>query len=148
MTKKVILLTGVSGSGKTYTRIHDERLASLPYLDIADIYAQLDVRWDQALKELISRIHDTLELSDQVVVEGYFLKGSPSRRILEQELARRNIVLELIELAADYRTSFERIRSDVEKDVAEGMSREHAEARAKKRMEILESIRYNTDPNT
>jgi len=34
---KVIVLTGVSGTGKTHARLNDPELKDLPYLDIPDI---------------------------------------------------------------------------------------------------------------
>jgi len=38
--KKVILLAGVPGAGKTHTRKNDSALAGLPHLDIADVYRE------------------------------------------------------------------------------------------------------------
>ena len=46
--KKVILLSGVSGAGKTHTRKSDSALAGLPRLGIADVYREyLELDWQR-----------------------------------------------------------------------------------------------------
>jgi len=39
---KITVLCGVSGTGKTYKRLNDASLAALPFIDIADIYDELE----------------------------------------------------------------------------------------------------------
>ena len=86
--KKVIILSGVSGVGKTYARTHDPELVDLPFVDIADIYAE----WPEADRlnatmTLMLQVRVLLKKHDTIVVEGYFQKGSMSLRMLQEDLS-------------------------------------------------------------
>lgn len=85
----VTVLCGVSGCGKTRKRTQpDSPLDALPYLDIADIYTELEADttglvfpdYSTAMVILIDRIveHNRAD-TEHLVVEGYFLPGTPSR---------------------------------------------------------------------
>ena len=81
--KRVIVLCGVSGVGKTHARLHDPELASLPFVDIADVYRDLD--WAEsygATAALATKTCRLLRDHGCVVVEGYFLPGSLTRNLL------------------------------------------------------------------
>lgn len=87
MKKKVTVLCGVSGSGKTYLRTTNPDLKRLPYVDIADVYAQYpEFDWVTATCVACRRALALLQQNDHVVIEGYFLPGTPSRRQLEREM--------------------------------------------------------------
>jgi hypothetical protein len=85
--KKVIVLAGVSGTGKTRARLNDPELKGLPYLDIAEIYERWpEFGWYEALYTLLKRIRGLLKEHDVVVIEGYFLPETVSRTILTNDL--------------------------------------------------------------
>ena len=75
--KKVIVLAGVSGTGKTHARLNDPELRDLPFVDIADLYEEYpEFGWYEVLYALLKRIRGLLEEHDVIVVEGYFLDRS------------------------------------------------------------------------
>lgn len=85
--KRILVLAGVSGTGKTrYRRRH---LANYPYIDIADLYKEFPslMRGAPAVITLSYRLHKLLgeHLVGTVVIEGYFLRGSESRATLITE---------------------------------------------------------------
>jgi predicted kinase len=85
--KKVIVLTGVSGVGKTHTRLNDPELKDLPCVDIADIYQEHpEFDWSDALYTLLQRTRLLLQKHKIIVVEGYFLPNSPSSRQLVNDM--------------------------------------------------------------
>ena len=85
--KKVIILTGVSGVGKTYARTTDPELRDLPYVDIADVYREFpEFHWDQAIRACLKRVRKALERHETIVIEGYFLPGTRTRQWLLGDL--------------------------------------------------------------
>ena len=84
---RITVLCGISGVGKTHYREHN--LPDVPYLDIADIYDEIYLHEPLVTRSaIISMAHATLaeriwEAANKgiphLVVEGYFLPGSPSR---------------------------------------------------------------------
>ena len=85
--KKVIVLAGVSGTGKTHARLNDPELRDLPYLDIAEFYERWpEFDWYEALYALLKRARILLQNHNVIVIEGYFLEGSTSRNILKDDL--------------------------------------------------------------
>jgi len=85
--KKVIVLTGVSGVGKTHARLNDPELKDLPCVDIADIYQEHpEFDWRDALGILLLRVRTLLRKHEVIVAEGYFLPGSSSRRCLVRDM--------------------------------------------------------------
>lgn len=92
--KKIIVLCGVSGAGKTYARENLPELACLLFVDIADMYRYLGTEdWRVATEGLIDKATELLETHDTIVVEGYFLPGSVSKRMLSRDI-HRDIVLD------------------------------------------------------
>jgi predicted kinase len=101
--KKVIVLAGVSGTGNTHARTHDPELKHLPYVDIAEIYeCWPEFDWYEALPALLKRIRGLLEEHDVIVVEGYFLDRSTSRRILMNDLKVAGATVEFREFWAPF----------------------------------------------
>ena len=110
--KKVIVLTGVSGVGKTHARLNDPELKDLPCVDIADIYQEHpEFDWSDALYTLLQRLRFMLrEQEDEaIVVEGYFLPGSPSRRKLVNDMKVAGAQVEFRELWEPFETCALRI---------------------------------------
>lgn len=108
--KKIIALSGISGVGKTYRRTHDPKLVDLPYLDIADIYAQTPgISMPQALLDLVQTAGKLLEEHDTIILEAYFKPRSGQRRGLEWYFSDCGIEIEYIELEAPISVCRERI---------------------------------------
>jgi predicted kinase len=87
--KKIIVLCGVSGVGKTYARENLSELRDLPCVDVADVY--LDdpaITWVEATAGVISRTKKLLRHHNTVVVEGYYLPGTITRDMLSEGLGR------------------------------------------------------------
>jgi hypothetical protein len=59
--KRAIILSGVSGTGKTYTRTTAPELKDLPHLDIAEVYREFpELDWSEALGCLLKRARKML----------------------------------------------------------------------------------------
>ncbi len=87
--KKIIVLCGTSGVGKTYAREHLPELRNLPYVDVADVYLDNPgCTWVEATAGVISRTKALLRKHDVMVVEGYYLPGTASRNMLSEGLGR------------------------------------------------------------
>ena len=85
--KRAIILSGVSGTGKTYTRTTAPELKDLPHLDIAEVYREFpEFDWSEALGCLLKRARKMLQEHDTIVIEGYFLPGSTTRKMLVDDL--------------------------------------------------------------
>jgi len=95
---KAVIVTGVPGSGKTYERMTNQELASLPFVDIADVYRDIpDISWDAAVSAMLVKAEKLfLEGASTVVLEGIFLPGTPSRKLLEHELEDMRVDAEFI----------------------------------------------------
>jgi predicted kinase len=92
--KRVICLSGVSGTGKTWWREHSKDHKHLPFVDIADIYKEAPVQWGfPAVYALWQKVEPLLAEHDMVIVEGYFLKGSESRMALNHFCERAGVEL-------------------------------------------------------
>lgn len=113
MNKRITVLSGVSGTGKTYHRTHE--LAHLPFVDIADVYRENPFieRGAMATCALWDRAEKLLEENDEIVIEGYFLKGSESRRWLVSLAHRSYVEVEIINFWAPLDTCEARIRGQV-----------------------------------
>lgn len=87
MRKKVTVLCGVSGAGKTHLRTTDPDLCRLPYVDIADVYKEYP-EFDSFVATSVAcrRVCALLQQNDHVVLEGYFLPGTPSRKMVNDEM--------------------------------------------------------------
>jgi adenylate kinase family enzyme len=85
--KRAIILSGVSGTGKTHARLNAPELKNLPHLDIADVYREFpEFDWYEAFWALAKQVREALEEHDTVVIEGYFLPGSTTRQWLLADL--------------------------------------------------------------
>jgi hypothetical protein len=75
----------MSGVGKTHARRNHPELKDLPQVDIADVYRDLNTtNYIAAHTGLIERVRKLMEKHDTVVVEGYYLPETPTRRMLER----------------------------------------------------------------
>lgn len=82
--KKIYVMSGISGSGKTYTRTHDPNLKDLPALDIADVYREhMNLGPRDTFAIFLDRIIAAMEEHDAIVVEAWFRPGSFQRKYLE-----------------------------------------------------------------
>jgi len=103
--KRVIVLCGVSGVGKTWKRTNDWELRGLPFVDVKDIYRQYEVEdqipnWESVTDDAIDEVKALLAENQQVVLEGYFLRGSGSRRMVFANLQRDESQVDFIDLEA------------------------------------------------
>jgi len=114
--KKVIVLVGVSGVGKTHARLNDPELKTLPCLDIADIYEEFpEFGWYEALYALLKRARLLLQKHDAIVIEGYFLRFSTSRRILVNDTKVAGAKVEFREFWAPFQICALRITQQWER---------------------------------
>jgi len=68
--KTIIALCGAPGSGKSTYRTTNPETKDLPYLDVADIYAEYgNIRSEDAYAELLARLLKLLADHDKVVIE-------------------------------------------------------------------------------
>jgi len=85
--KRAIVLCGTSGSGKTHARTTDPELRDLPCVDIADAYRRdPGCDWLDAAFYVLKQVRRLLRRHDVVVVEGYFLPGTTTRKMLVDDL--------------------------------------------------------------
>jgi hypothetical protein len=113
--KRAIVLSGVSGTGKTYARLNEPELKELLHLDIADAYREFpELGWFEALHALLKRARKAFEKHDTVVIEGYFLRGSTSRTILVNDLRVANVRWQIREHWASFEVCQARIVAQFE----------------------------------
>lgn len=85
MKPDVIILAGVSGSGKTRTRLTE--YPECPYVDIAEVYKEIPwAGWYEATVAVATKVRK-LAGDKPVIVEGYFLPGSASLKLLKQNIS-------------------------------------------------------------
>lgn len=97
--KTIIALSGISGAGKTHRRNTDPRLKNLPYVDIADVYAEFEgVNPGFAFGEALRRVDGLLQIHEAVIFEAAFMKGSRQRDTLYCFCRDRQFKLEYIEI--------------------------------------------------
>lgn len=115
--KRVTVLSGLPGSGKTHRRLTDETLANVPFFDIAAIYAEHNAKfpefpmeWWMATEELIRQYREFLRHNDRCLVEGCFMPGSPSRGMLVKDAKVGGYELEFIDIKADPEVCAQRIQ--------------------------------------
>lgn len=110
MRKKVTVLCGVSGSGKTHRRTTDPDLQRLPYVDIADVYKDFpEFDWSVATSVACRRVCVLLQQNDHVVLEGYYLPNTPSRAIVINSMRVAGIDAEFILLTVTAAAAQQRI---------------------------------------
>lgn len=110
MKKRVTILCGVSGSGKTYLRTTDARFCRLPYVDIADVYKEYP-EFDSFVATGVAckRIRALLQQNNHVVLEGYFLPFTPSRKMVIREMTVAGADTEFILLTVTAAAAQQRI---------------------------------------
>lgn len=108
--KMIIALSGLPGSGKTTLQHGDPILKGLPFVDIADIYAQLNpIASADAFAELLRQASESLVTEDSVVIEATLARGSWQRPILEGYCKVKNIELSYVELNVDPEECYRRV---------------------------------------
>jgi len=131
--KKAIVLAGVSGVGKTHTRLTDPELKDLPHLDIADVYREFpEFDWVEAFWALVKQVRSALGKHPAVVIEGYFLPGSVTRRWLLDDLKVAGAQVEVRDLWAPIEVCQERIAAQFERG-------EISAAECRRRIELLKA---------
>ena len=119
MTKTLIIIGGVPGSGKTYHRTHTPSLMTLPYVDIADVYADHPMRTDDytiIYAYFIKRVKRLLETHDTVVGEGLFIPYSQTRGWLVADCRYDGIEVQFIDCHASLRTCTNRIEQSADRE--------------------------------
>jgi len=129
--KRVLVLCGISGSGKTRRRTRDPLLRRLPFVDVRDIYKAYEDQgdeadWETVVDDAIIEVQKLLETHDRVVLEGYFLKRSSSRRMIRANFERDDSQVDFIDLEAPLAVCIKRIEDQV---IAEEISVADAHAR-------------------
>jgi predicted kinase len=108
--KTIIAVAGLPGSGKTTRKNSDPILKGLPFIDVADVYAELPgISSQDAFGELLRQVSETLETSDAVVIEASLAHGHWQRSLLEGFCQVKKIKLEYIELVVDPKVCLERV---------------------------------------
>jgi hypothetical protein len=118
---RVIVLTGVPGSGKTEYR--ERELGDLDYVDIKDVYrdhlALGGQSWDGAILDITTKVGKLLMKNwEPVVIEGMFLPGTPSREKLERELRDMQVDVDWVFVHRPYADCLEGIEAGPENDKA------------------------------
>ncbi len=81
--KKIIVMSGLSGAGKTFTCTHDPELKDLPQLDIMDIFRkQRGITSTSAFPAFLGEVQMFINQNDAIVLEAYFRPGSRQRDML------------------------------------------------------------------
>lgn len=108
--KHAIILSGLSGTGKTRMRTRHPDLKDLPCVDIADVYRDMPgAPWADVMHEFLLRVREALDEHGTVVLEGYFLPGSTSQRMLLDDLRVAGATYEIISLWAPYEVCIGRL---------------------------------------
>ena len=137
--KKAIILTGVSGAGKTFARTHDPELVDLPVVDIADVYRVaeanfgLQLDWYSAHHKLLHHVRRALQKHNTMVVEGYYLPGSETRKMLLDDLKVQGVQADIRVFWAPLKVCLERIAQQFENS-------EISAAECKQRIELTKKL--------
>lgn len=110
--KELIVLSGVSGTGKTRWRTEHPDFKNIPYVDIADIYKSIPniPRGAAVVCAMWIRIASKLETHDTVIAEGYFLRESESRAVLLSMARLAGVKVRIINFWAPLEECERRIR--------------------------------------
>ncbi len=107
----VLCLCGVSGAGKSFLRQTKQEFRDLPVVDISDVYRELPwADYVEATLEVARRTRELLKSHDAVLIEGFFIAGSPSRLLLEDELSRLDAEVKFTLVHAPMETCETRLR--------------------------------------
>ena len=128
----IVCLSGVSGTGKTHWRTTQESYKDLPQFDVADIHDEQPVGLGApAVYALWNKLKPLLDTEPVIVIEGYFLPGSESRRVLADLCQRAGRQLWYVEFWEEKDVCIKRIRKQQIKG-------EISRAKADLRIEMLE----------
>jgi len=116
MDKRVTILAGVSGSGKSNLRLTWSEISELPLVDLHELRdEEPGLTWEEYHIRAHSRLAELFETEDHVVIEGYFLPGSPSLKMLLEFLWEKQVMPSYILLWAPMSVIEERLASDEER---------------------------------
>ena len=91
--KRVTIIAGVSGSGKGHLRTTWPETSKLPLIDLHELREEEPgLAWEEYHAMAHIRLAELLETEDHVVIEGYFLPGSPSLKMLLEFLWKEQAV--------------------------------------------------------
>ena len=108
--KTIIALSGLPGSGKTTYKHSDPLLKGLPFVDVAEIYAELNpIDSADAFAELLRQASESLETNDTVVIEATLARGSWQRPLLEGFCKMRRFELSYIDFDVDPEVCYDRV---------------------------------------
>lgn len=114
MGNTIVCLSGVSGTGKTHYRTTQKSYKDLPYVDIADIHKEQPVGLGApAVYALWERVKPLLPEHPVIVIEGYFLRNSLSRAVLNDLCQRAGARLWYVEFWEEKDVCARRIHKQV-----------------------------------
>lgn len=109
----IFALTGESGSGKTWYRQHNKDMKSLPYIDVAGIYAEFPgIDWLIAFNIVLERMGEILKDKPDIVVEAYFRPTSLQRQMLIDFAGKAHQKLVWVNFKESYDVCRERVLKD------------------------------------
>ena len=145
MKNKLIFVTGLPGSGKSYLIHNDAKLSRLPHVDIMDIYSKYPETtvfggWEIAQDKMIAFALDLMNNGNtDVTCEAILLPGTPSRARLERVLKENKISHCFINVDASYETCMSRVNVDYK--IAHSTKDDGRLTYCQKRIDILNSYR-------
>jgi predicted kinase len=120
--KKIIALAGPPGAGKT--RHRTTKLSDLPYLDIADIYAEHPgIEPSQALMLFQMDIEGALYENNTLVLEAMFRPGGQARALLSEIAHKWDAKLEIRDFSAPKEILRDRIQAQYQERSSEDPER-------------------------
>ena len=138
--RKIIVLSGISGCGKTRRRTTEAGLKNLPCVDIADIYAEKgSIDSALAFHILCERINRLLDNHNQVVVELY---ASIGRRYALEGLADRRLAqIQFLDMPEDISTCIVRVEEQMYDEQTNGLLTPDRERIHQARLRWLRDLR-------
>jgi len=120
--KKIIALAGPPGAGKTRHRTME--LSALPYLDIADIYADNPgIQPSEALMLFQMDVEGALYEYDTLVLEAMFRPGGRARALLSEIAHKWDAKLEIRDFSAPKEILRDRIQAKYQERYVEDPER-------------------------
>lgn len=108
--KTIIALSGLPGSGKTTFKNSDPLLKTLPFVDVADVYAEFNpISARDAFAELLNQTSEHLKGSDIVVIEASLARNTWQREVLANFCKMKHVSLKYKEFFVDAKTCYQRV---------------------------------------
>ena len=113
-------LAGISGAGKTYARTNNPLLLNLPYIDVADYYAQFPgIGPSEAWTRLEVDLINAMDKGGDIVVEAWFKHGGFQRGNISILAQANGYEVVWWEFVLDRETCKSRIEQDFQNHLAE-----------------------------